>query len=523
MSNRIYNVLFHTHTISGIFISALLYLIFFTGSISFLRDEINAWERNEPIEEGYFEHIDFDSALHSLKQHDTLYSRDITFSQRFFERRIGVFMTPPKDTTIVTEKGGGRRRGFFYLDMDNYSKTDYASGYSLGEFFYRLHFFAQLNFFGRSGYFLAGIVAFFFLFAVVTGVLVHWKKIVSSFYVFRPKAKLKTIWTDAHVALGLIGLPYQFIFAVTGAFLIIGYTVMLPPVQKVLFDDNPREMQKVMESQKVEEYAFYGSPIQKDFSLNEFVKRTKQEWPNLEINGFKVFNYGNENMHVQVMGSPKFTDGFVGTGYQTFNVNDGKLVSTKDPYNDISYVEGANDVIKRLHFGDYGGYGMKLIYLILGFITCFVIISGVLIWLVARDKKNVAEHKKRFNTWLVKIYMVGCLSLFPVTALTFVIVKLFADDFDGARNSFINKTFFWTWLIFSVLLLLKKSNYFTNKVCLITGAAFSLLIPISNGIKTGNWPWMSYANGYSQILIIDLFWLIVALISITVVFKMKRK
>jgi uncharacterized iron-regulated membrane protein len=53
MSNRIYNILFHTHTISGIFISLALYVIFFAGSFSFFRDEINSWERNEPLAAGW--------------------------------------------------------------------------------------------------------------------------------------------------------------------------------------------------------------------------------------------------------------------------------------------------------------------------------------------------------------------------------------------------------------------------------------------------------------------------------------
>nr|BFF40080.1 hypothetical protein BACY1_18850 [Tenacibaculum mesophilum] len=54
MAKRVYNIMFHTHTISGIVISAALYVIFFTGSISFLRDEIIAWERNEPVEKNFF-------------------------------------------------------------------------------------------------------------------------------------------------------------------------------------------------------------------------------------------------------------------------------------------------------------------------------------------------------------------------------------------------------------------------------------------------------------------------------------
>lgn len=37
MDPRKYNIYFHTHTISGIFIAALLYVIFFAGSFSFSR------------------------------------------------------------------------------------------------------------------------------------------------------------------------------------------------------------------------------------------------------------------------------------------------------------------------------------------------------------------------------------------------------------------------------------------------------------------------------------------------------
>src|SRR5690606_28107093 len=100
MAKRVYNIIFHTHTISGIIISAALYVIFFTGSISFLRDEINAWERNEPIVEDYFNRANFDKALEVLGEERELYGRDLTFSHRYFERRVGASMTRSKDTTI---------------------------------------------------------------------------------------------------------------------------------------------------------------------------------------------------------------------------------------------------------------------------------------------------------------------------------------------------------------------------------------------------------------------------------------
>lgn len=49
MSKRTYNILFHLHTVSGIVISVALYVIFFTGSFSFFRDEIVNWERGHTV------------------------------------------------------------------------------------------------------------------------------------------------------------------------------------------------------------------------------------------------------------------------------------------------------------------------------------------------------------------------------------------------------------------------------------------------------------------------------------------
>ncbi|SHI53774.1 Uncharacterized iron-regulated membrane protein [Arenibacter nanhaiticus] len=522
MAQRTYNIIFHTHTISGIIISAALYVIFFTGSISFLRDEINAWERNEPIRKDYFNQADFDGALKALSKEQDLYGRDISFSHRYFERRVGASVTQSKDSTIKDTPHKGRRGNFFYLDMDSFQKNDYASNYSLGEFFYRLHFFAQLNLVGRSGYFLAGLVAFFFLFAVVTGVIIHWKKIIQGFYVFRPKAKWKTIWTDAHIALGMIGLPYQFVFALTGAYLIIGYTIMLPPVEAIMFEGDGKKLQQAMEYDKAVEYKFDGNRLDKETNIAQFVDSILVRWPELQLNGLQVFNYGDTNMHIKVSGSPLYSEKLLGTGYLTYRVRDGKLVNQKDPYNNISYAEGAPNLLRRLHYGDFGGYGIKLVYLILGFITCFVILSGVLIWLVARKNKSVSIAKQRFNKWLVHAYMAICLSLYPITAIAFIAMKLFTTGTDPSRMTFLYKVFFWGWLAFIILFLFKRNDRYTNTVSLLLGGLLGLFVPITNGLVTGNWLWVSWSKGYSQIFVVDSFWVALSLTAFAVLMKLRK-
>src|SRR5690606_10893085 len=217
-----------------------------------------------------------------------------------------------------------------------------------------------------------------------------------------------------------------------------------------------------------------------------------------------------------------YSDELLGTGHLTYRVRDGKLVHQKDPYNNISYAEGAPDLLRRLHYGDFGGYGMKLVYLVLGFITCFVILSGVLIWLVARKNKSVSEAKQRFNKWLVHIYMAICLSLYPITAIAFIAMKLFADNTEIPRMTFLYRVFFWGWLAFIVFFILKRNDRFTNTASLLLGGILGLFVPISNGIVTGNWPWVSWSKGYSQIFVVDVFWLALSLTAFAVLLKLRN-
>ncbi|MEQ9439335.1 MAG: PepSY-associated TM helix domain-containing protein [Cyclobacteriaceae bacterium] len=521
MSNRVYNILFHTHTISGIVISAILYVIFFAGSFSFFRDEIISWERNEPVKESSIPELDLNVLVDTLSQRYDTYGRDISFTRYIEDQRIAVSLSAPKDTT-AQQKGGRRRGEFFAMNVDDYQTYTYAGNYSIAEFLYRLHFLAQLNLYGRSGYLIAGIVSFFFLFAVVTGVLVHWKKIVSNFYLFRPQASLKNVWTDAHTALGILGLPYQFMYAVTGVFLIVGTTIMSPPVLKFIYDGDTEKM--------YDDFGFgtkkFPLAMEKQseaIDLNRFVDQATARWPEFHIKSVNLYNYGDASMHVAVTGHPEYASKLLGEGELVFNAASGEIVSEKDPFSHTSYLDGASGILYRLHFGDFGGVGLRVVYFVLGIVSCFVILSGVLIWLVARDKRHIEEKKRKFNNWVGWVYLAICLSMYPTTAFTFLGVKLFVTEFDASRMTSIYHIFFYSWLAFIVLFTVKRDNFFTNKFCLIIGAVLGFLVPIANGIISGNWIWVTYARGYDDIFLIDVFWLILSIVTFLVAIGLKRK
>ncbi|QTE22613.1 PepSY-associated TM helix domain-containing protein [Polaribacter cellanae] len=512
MNNRYYNIFFHTHTISGIIISAVLYVIFFAGSFSFFRDEINNWERNQSTSRKLPKDVNFDTVLDGIKSKYNLYGRDITINWPSVENRVNVSLSASKDTLASVAQ---KRGAFFYVDIDTYESSSYEESYALGEFLYRLHFLAQIPY--PIGYYLSGFTAFFFLFAIITGVLVHWKKIISSFYVFRPFSKLKTMWTDAHTSLGVIGLPFQFVYAVTGSFFMIKALVIAPSVM-ILYNGNQNKLYEDLE------YTIPTMPLEYQktnsfVSVNMLLNSTKSIWKNFNPTGLKVLNYGDKTMKVLVEGETDYNHKFTGKGKVLYNGITGKMLSTKDPYKETTYLDGVKNVLYRLHYGDYGGYALKLISMVLGFVSCFVIISGVMIWLVARDKKHIPEHKKRFNSILVRLYLAICLSMYPTTALTFLMVKINGTS----GKEFLYPFYFITWLVLSLFFILKKDNVLTNKLTLLLGSILGILIPIANGIFSGNWFWKTFIEGRHDIFIVDMLWVSISLVGFYIYFQIKKR
>ena len=513
MGKRTYNILFHTHTVSGIVISAALYVIFFAGSFSFFRDEINNWQFNHRVVVRDQLPDGLDEQLYQLATQYNLYGRDVELAHYYNVRDIAVNLGASKDSLA---SAGDRTGAFFYLDTADGKTTTYMESYALGEFLYRLHFFAQIPY--PVGYYLSGFVAFFFLFALVTGILVHWKKIISNFYVFRPWAKLKTLWTDAHTALGVIGFPFQFVYAVTGAFFMIKGIYVLPFVLG-LYDGDQAKLYKDLEYDRPV-YAFCNEPLEQVFSVEQFVEKTKTQWPDFRITRLEIFNYGDRNMHISINGNLGYASKFNGTGHRTYRVRDGMVVEERNPITNNSYLDGVKNVLYRLHLGDYAGRGLRIVSFLLGLVSCVVILSGVMIWLVARNRKNVPEKRRRFNYGVANIYMAICLSMYPVTALEFILVKLYPS----ANASFIYPTYFMSWLVTTLFFILKRNIEFTNRWTLVSGGILSFMIPIVNGITTGQWPWRSYLDGYHDVLLVDLLWMVIGGISLwTVLFKLTAK
>jgi len=535
MKIRNYNIYFNTHTISGIIICAILYVIFFAGSFSFFKDEISAWQKNRSAYTHQATANDYDFLLDSLHTAHNLMGRDLTFYIQDNDVQAYVNMGASQDTTVKKKaaaqppregRGRGRGRGngdaaYFQYDFQRKQPASYAESYDMGEFLYRLHFLAQLNqvpirIGTPFGYLVAGIVSFLFLFALITGLLLHWDKIVSNFFTFRPWNKWKTVWTDMHTALGVIGFPFQLMYAVTGVVLIIN-TVLILPFSKFLYDGDSQKLYTELGYNDGTTYEYRYQPLQGRIAMNPYLKQVADRWPDSHVSRIYVKNYGDESMHIAIEATPNFSSNFAGVGKIVFHPATQSIVYEKSPVGSASYVDHVKALVYRLHFGDFGGYPVKVTFFVLGIMGCLVIISGILIWLVARDKKNIPAHKRKFNFWAANVFLAICLTMLPVTALTFIAIKLHP----AADQAFIYRVYFYSWLALSVVYVARRNLRVTNRETLLVGGLLALCIPVVNGVVTGNWLWNAQRTGAMDIFLVDFLWLAIGVVSLIACYRIR--
>ena len=520
MNNRNYNIYFHTHTISGIIIASLLYVIFFAGSFSFFKDEISAWQSGKSVNEKLSHGLPYQLLLDSLDSKYNLAGRDINFYLYPNTSHCYINIAPSKDTLHNPK---AKERAYIGYDFAERKEKSYEESYDMGEFLYRLHFLAQLNqaiplrIGYPIGYLIAGLVAFLFLFALITGLLLHWDKLVSNFYLFRPWSKWKTLWTDLHTVLGVIGFPFQFVFALTGIILIIN-TVFLAPFSQLLYKGDMEKVFQDLEYATAAEATFIDKPLTSTPNIQEYMDQTQKRWPGAFFNRVAIKNYGDESMLLSIESEADRKQSFAGTGQITYELKTGKVLTHRSPYDTPTYIASVKSFIYRLHFGDYGGYFVKLVNFILGIAGCVVIISGILIWLVARDKSSVASYKRKFNFWLSNVFLAICLTMFPVTAFSFILIKFIGN----VNQTLIYQIYFCSWLVISLYYILRRNLRRTNTETLLLGGILALLVPVVNGVFSGNWLWNTWARHATDILLIDLLWISLGLVALIAFARIKK-
>ncbi|MGD1840434.1 MAG: PepSY-associated TM helix domain-containing protein [Thermonemataceae bacterium] len=515
LGNRTYNVLFHTHTVSGIVISFALFVIFYAGAFALFRHEIKQWE-NPAFRQQVNPSFDYHKAIHKT---DSLYRVDwakpvyVYFPEEqvpFFRLVGNTEEGKQGDTTVAS------RRFYAYVAPMNYQVDELYEKTTLSDTLYFLHFFQQLPI--QRGQYIAGLVAVFFLFATITGLLIHWRSLFTKFYAFITEGSWKTIWTNLHTVLGVIGLPFQIMYAVTGAFFGILILILAPVVFMLYGGDTDQVYQKISPDLAIKVNP-EAPTTDKNIPFTTLYKQVVKAYPTLHVKRASLTNYGKEDAFVTwYLGDEK---GIFSDGTAVMYMRDGKIL----PEYSITpikkeYSQAVRDLIRKLHFASFGDVMIKVLYFVLSMITCLMIISGVMIWRTARDNKRYTLKQRLFHHRVTKVYLAICLSMFPAFAIIFLANKLVPMSMEG-RADFVNQIFFISWLALTILGSFWNNYAKLNKNFLFLGGMLSLIIPIANGIVTNDWFWQVWQT-LPRVACVDIFWLLTGITALVLALKVLK-
>ena len=504
---RLHNAMFHTHTVSGIVISFALFVCFYAGAVALFMDEIYQWENPDArIEVVDPATVDYDHVIAAIAENIEGFDQAGQFG-----------IVPPTKTkpTIAfygSIKGpdGETERFSSSVNPITYEVLSFGSEPKthMINTIYELHYFRQIP---VIGLYLSGLVAFFFLFAILTGLLTHWKNIVSKFYAFTTEGKWKQIWTNGHVSLGFIALPFQLIYAITGA--LLGLSILLlAPSAFLMFDGDTTEVIKAVRPDASFKYDEGAKLVDNGVSFNSIYENVSQGYPDTEITYIYANNFGKEDGTVTARVDDH--SGITGDGIFVYGYKDGKLLQANVP-NKKSYTQGTFGILIKLHYATFGGIFLKIIYFILAMITCYIIISGIMIWRTARDNKKYTDKQRRFHHRVTKVYLAICLSMFPALALIFIANKLVPMEL-ADRVFYVNSTFFLGWLALTLIGLFWNNYRKLNRNYIVIGSVLGLLIPLVNGIITGDWIWNTLANGQYYVFSVDFTWIIIGVFGLVI-------
>src|SRR5690606_1290574 len=207
------------HTWGGLIAGWLLFAIFFTGTLGVFDEAITRWMKPE--------------ATHMAEAPEPVWDRAdaVRKAQAYLEK-----VAPPGShfwSIGLPTVENPAIRVFHEDDKEQFhrERLDIASGEPLpktaeretegGHHFVHMHFEFHA---GEAGIWLVGFVTMAMLVALVSGIITH-KRFFKDFFTFRP-AKGQRSWLDAHNAVSVLSLPFQFMIAYTG--LATFYSLYMP-------------------------------------------------------------------------------------------------------------------------------------------------------------------------------------------------------------------------------------------------------------------------------------------------------
>lgn len=385
-----------------------------------------------------------------------------------------------------------------------------------GNFLYRFHY--QLHGMDRSlGQWIVGIATMLMFIAIITGVIVH-RNIFKDFFTFR-LAKGKRSWLDGHNASGVLSLPFHILITFSGLLLLA--TQLMPWAVDAVYDGDRSAFNREVRGINANANANTNTSREEGggrqaktrtgrggeqvvlTDLRPLYQQALQQWSDLGVGNIIVNNPGKSQQTVEIrqaFGKQLTARG--GAERMLFSGVTGESLDApvvRQP----SLTRSIWNVFVAVHEGRFATSMVRWMLFLSGVLGSLMIASGLVLWLVSRQKKCEAQGRLPGGHRFVQVMNVGAVSgLMIATAAYFWANRLIPGDL-GNRNEQEILSFFVVWgLCFVHALIRSHKNAWIEQ--LWVGAALFLLLPLLNGLTGGAHLGRSIQDGQWQVAGFDL-------------------
>lgn len=349
---------FAIHHWCGLMAGIFLLVISLTGSILVFDDDIDntLFAKNKKLSNPAT-HIAFDKSFDRIRK-----------ANPGWEIRIPELPSSLHESILYELRQGKLRKWIFIHPstgevLSQIDRADLRFTYILLNIHYNL-----LS--GTPGKFIVFLVGVAFLVSLITGMIVY-RKSIWKVLVFRQKISFqskRSMFSSLHRVLGVWGLLFNFLMCITGLFL--GYLVLDSALKKKSIQIEVPEL---------------------GYSIDHTLANARSAYPDFEITylRFPV----NPEGKLQLLGRLKDDPLYYGKFYSGIQVdaggNPGKALFLKDS----PWYARMFRILQPLHFGDYAGIIVKIIYSIGAMIPALLSITGFLLWRSRSKVKLMAKRK----------------------------------------------------------------------------------------------------------------------------------
>jgi uncharacterized iron-regulated membrane protein len=453
LPRRVFVAWWHVHAWTGVLAALVLAAMFLGGTLSVFRQQIMVWQ-DPPATE-------IDRAATDRAVADALADRKVAGG--------AVGLSVPRSSSLRPVLWLARGDDTFeevHVAPDRKEAGPPTS--RLMDVFYHLHFMWHEDV--PILMVIAGVFGVLFLLAVVTGVAIHLKDIDRQMYRFRPQAAPRTVWSDVHKILGVWGLLFQLMIAMTGA-LICFLGLLSPHIGLAVYSGDREAATASVSSAEAAPPTRSGRPAP-SLGLGTLATAAERALPGMKATYVSVEPWGDAAAVATVYGM-RDGDGLYPEVAVRLRARDGAVLGIPRPEDD-PIAHRITHAVYGLHFAVYGGIGLRILYVLLGLAGWVTILTGNWIWIErrrARGHTRGPEILARLTVGIGGGMLVAAAALFWINRLAAV---------DADRPALEAYGFFTVWGVVALVCALVTAGTRTWAILgTVAGGALMLLPAVS--------------------------------------------